>query len=156
MTIKIRKVKEEYGCLSNMHNTPITWNGQEWRTSEALFQALRFSDIEIREHIRSQKSPMGAKLAAKSRQNQMTIKPLSNQDVLHMEFCLRLKFTQNEKAKQILLSTGKQYIVEDCTKRPRGSALFWGAKMTQDGWVGENKLGKLLMAIRAWLATTTE
>jgi predicted NAD-dependent protein-ADP-ribosyltransferase YbiA (DUF1768 family) len=45
---------------------PIEHNGQVWPTSEALFQALRFDDPTIREEIRTQKSPMSAKMIAKN------------------------------------------------------------------------------------------
>ena len=48
-----------------------------------------------------------------------------------------------------LLATGDSLIVEDVTKRPHGSGLFWGAALQTDGtWLGQNHLGKIWMRIR--------
>ena len=134
MTIAFRKVKDEHGWLGNMSPHPIECFGVTWRTAEALFQALRFSDLTIREHIRHQPSPMGAKLAAKSKVELMTTKPLSEQDVRGMHFCLKLKINQHHNLRKLLLDTGYEKIVEDVTNRAnRGSALFWGAAKTPEG-----------------------
>ena len=65
MDILIRKVKDLHGWLGNMSPYPIEFNGKLYRTTEALFQALRFSDEEVIEAIRAEKSPMAAKFAAK-------------------------------------------------------------------------------------------
>ena len=150
MTIAFKKVKDAYGWLGNMSPFPIECFGVKWKTTEALFQALRFSDPSIREHIRLQASPMGAKLAAKSRVALMTVKPLSDQDVQNMRFCLNLKIEQHSNLRQWLLNTGYEKIVEDVTGRSnRGSALFWGAAKTPDGeWEGQNILGMLWEQIR--------
>lgn len=156
MTIAFTKVKEPHGWLGNMSPYPIQCFGVEWRTTEALFQALRFSDAAIREHIRSQKSPMGAKLAAKSKKELMTTEPLSEQDVRNMNFCLNLKIKQHPSLQKLLLDTGYKKIVEDVTNRAnRGSALFWGAAKTPEGtWEGQNHLGALWQNIRHVLKTS--
>ena len=39
---------------------PIQYGGKIWKTSEALFQALRFNDEEIIEEIRVKSSPIAA------------------------------------------------------------------------------------------------
>ena len=39
------------GYLGNMFPSPIEYDGKVWKTAEALFQALRFDDDEIRELI---------------------------------------------------------------------------------------------------------
>jgi ribA/ribD-fused uncharacterized protein len=150
MTIAFKKVKDAYGWLGNMSPFPIECFGVKWKTTEALFQALRFSDPSIREHIRLQASPMGAKLAAKSRVALMTVKPLSDQDIQNMHFCLNLKIEQHSNLRQWLLNTGDEQIVEDVTGRSnRGSALFWGAAKTPEGdWEGQNNLGILWEKIR--------
>lgn len=147
--ITFTKVSLPYGWLSNMSPHPIEYLDVTWRTSEALFQALRFSAPEIREHIRSQKSPMGAKLAAKSRKSVMALDELGDQDVKNMELCLRLKTQQHRQIRDYLIATGDALIVEDVTSRSnRGSALFWGAELTNLEWRGENMLGKLWMKLR--------
>lgn len=63
--ITFKKVNEPYGWLSNMSSYKIEFNGKTWGSSEALFQALRFTDTNIQERIRSAKSPMTAKMMAK-------------------------------------------------------------------------------------------
>ena len=132
MTIIIGKIKEENGCFGNM----------------ALFQAMRFNDPEIKEAIRAEKSPMGAKFCAKKYTEKMFVQPMSEQDLNNMRQCLRLKIDQHPELKKQLIETGKDFIVEDCTKRKRGSGLFWGAALENGEWIGQNWLGKLWMELR--------
>jgi predicted NAD-dependent protein-ADP-ribosyltransferase YbiA (DUF1768 family) len=151
--ISFTKIDLPYGWLSNMSAHPVECFGSQWRTAEALFQALRFSDIGIREYIRSQRSPMGAKLAAKSRKSEMTVDELSDEDVRNMAFCIRLKAQQHESIANDLICTGDVSIFEDVTTRAdRNSAKFWGAELTACGWKGQNKLGRLWMELRAELS----
>jgi len=122
--IIIRKVKEEFGFLSNMSPHPVVHQGKEWRTTEALFQSLRFDDLEIIEAIRAERSPMGAKMKAKAHKEQMTLPNLGEQDLNNMRMCLRLKVQQHPEILKDLLDTGDEIIVEDCTKRQHGTGLF--------------------------------
>ena len=153
----IRKVDEEYGWLGNMSPHKIMYEKACWLTAEALFQALRFpmdavndEGENIRELIRAQKSPMAAKMKAKSSKAQMIIKPMGDEDLKNMKMVLRLKFKCNcNPLERNLLATGDSFIVEDCSKRTGGSGLFWGAKRLPDGtWKGTNMLGQLLMELR--------
>lgn len=155
--IRFTKVSMPYGWLSNMSPHPINYEGKEYRTAEALFQSLRFHDDSIVEHIRSQKSPMGAKLAAKSRKESMVIEPMSFVDVLNMKLVLRLKIEQYPELAAELLKLEDKYIVEDVTNRKKSlSARFWGASLTEFTHLyhtrllidGENNLGKLWMDLR--------
>ena len=153
----IRGVKEDYGWLGNMSPHPVNHDGIWWLTAEALFQALRFpidavNDIgeNIQELIRAQKSPMTAKMMAKGSKDKMNITPMGDEDLDNMRMVLRVKFKCNlNPLERDLLATGDRLIVEDCSKRPRGSGLFWGAKRLPDGtWEGTNTLGELLMELR--------
>jgi len=147
--ISFTKVKLPFGWLGNMSPYPIEAFGKTWRTSEALFQALRFDSQEIREEIRSQKSPMAAKLKAKGQRDKMVVKPLSTTDIQNMRFCVTLKVQQHDNLRQMLLETDDARIIEDCTNRGRrGSNLFWGAIKNDDGWEGSNALGVIWMEIR--------
>lgn len=146
--ITIGKVKEEGGCWGNMAPFRVTYNGTEWLTTEALFQALRFDNEEIREAIRAEKSPMGAKMKAKKHKSEMVIEPLSEADINNMRLVLRLKIEQHPELRETLIESGDAFIVEDCTKRQRGSGLFWGAALIDGSWVGQNWLGKLWMELR--------
>jgi len=146
--IIIGKVKDENGYWGNMAPFPIEYGGQRWLTTEALFQALRFEDESIRSEIRSQKSPMAAKMIAKKHKVQMVVEPMSDTDLDNMRLCLRLKIEQHPELAGLLAQTGDALIVEDCTKRQRGSGLFWGAALMNGHWVGQNWLGKLWMERR--------
>ena len=150
--IIIGKVKDEGGCWGNMAPFPIEYDGELWLTSEALFQAMRFDDIDIRSAIRNEKSPMGAKMKAKKHKAQMVVEPMSDADLANMRLCLRLKIEQHPELHQMLIESGDAFIVEDCTRRQRGSGLFWGAAFVGGNWVGQNWLGKLWMELRKGLA----
>jgi predicted NAD-dependent protein-ADP-ribosyltransferase YbiA (DUF1768 family) len=69
-----------------------------------------------------------------------------------MEAVLRLKLGQHPDLKGQLLATRDEEIIEDCTSRPRGNALLWGAALRDGAWVGENRLGRLWMKLREELA----
>ena len=147
--IIIGKVSEKGGCWGNMAPYPVEHNGKRWLTTEALFQAMRFEDEEIREQIRNEKSPMGAKMKAKKNRGRMMVVPMTDQDLENMFLCLKLKIDQHPKLKKMLMETGDAFIVEDCTNRQRGSGLFWGAACIDGEWVGDNWLGELWMELRA-------
>lgn len=148
--ISFTKSALPFGWLGNMcGGFPIQYNNKEWRTTEALFQALRFDNSDIQEAIREQQSPMGAKFIAKRSADKMIVVPVSNQDLINMETCLRLKLEQHPQLKKELLSTGDEVIVEDVTARGlRGNNGFWGMAKKGEEWQGENQLGKLWMKIR--------
>lgn len=148
-TIAFTKSKLPYGWMGNMSPYPIKFGEDTYRTTEALFQALRFSDNAIKALIREEKSPMGAKLAAKSRVSEMTVEQLSDKDVMNMRMCVKLKLEQHPNLATELLSTGDDLIVEDVTNRgDKGSNLFWGAMLVEGEWVGKNVLGNIWMDFR--------
>jgi predicted NAD-dependent protein-ADP-ribosyltransferase YbiA (DUF1768 family) len=89
--ISFTKVVPPYGWLGNMSPYKVNYNGKEWLTVEALFQALRYDDESIREIIRSQKSPMGAKMKAKSFKERMVVIPASEKDVENMKNVCKIK-----------------------------------------------------------------
>lgn len=148
--ITFTKVKLPYGWLGNMSPFPIEHEGKVWRTSEALFQALRFDDESIRELIREQKSPMAAKMMAKKHKSLMKVEPLSDDDYINMMLCLMLKLEQNPQLIDDLIATGDSTLVEDVTSRgKKGSNLYWGAMLNEDGeWIGKNRLGRAWMNLR--------
>lgn len=147
--IRFTKVALPYGWLGNMSPFPIEYEGKTWRTTEALFQALRFDDVEIKELIREQKSPMAAKMLAKKYKSQMTILPLSTIDLLNMEMCIKLKIKQHPELAKELVATDNLEIIEDVTLRgSAGSNLYWGALNDNCEWVGLNNLGKIWMKLR--------
>jgi predicted NAD-dependent protein-ADP-ribosyltransferase YbiA (DUF1768 family) len=157
--IAFTKVSLPYGWLGNMSPYPVTYDGKVWKTTEALFQALRFEDEEIREAIRKEPSPMGCKfrvkaivkeLTQKGELHKRTVEPLSKQDVENMEMCVRLKLQQHPNLLWPLIETVDIPIFEDVTSRgKKGTNLFWGAMKMEDGsWEGKNILGRIWMKIR--------
>ena len=147
--ISFSKVALPYGWLGNMAPYPIIYEGKRWRTIEALFQSLRFTDENIIEAIRNEKSPMGAKMKAKSFMPSYSISPLSHQDIENMKLCLKLKFIQHSDLRNKLLKTGEHTIIEDIGSRRGARHEFWGAyKNEKNEWVGNNLMGKLLMELR--------
>lgn len=142
------KTKLPYGWLGNMFASPIEYDGRIWRTGEALFQALRFEENEYRELIRNQKSPIGAKLKAKSNKDKMIVTPTSDKDVDNMRLVLSIKFKQHTDLSKKLKETDPYILIEDVSTRKRGNSTFWGAYNNGEEWIGQNILGKLLMELR--------
>jgi ribA/ribD-fused uncharacterized protein len=155
VVISFTKVDLPYGWLGNMSPFKIKYNGKEWLTVEALFQALRFDDEEIKEKIRIQKSPMAAKFIAKAKENQekIVVKRMSEKDVENMKMCVRLKLNQNPIIKEKLIKTKEFEIIEDIGTRNKEGDFFWGAKKVNGEWVGNNMMGKIWMELREELKT---
>lgn len=140
------KTEEEFGGLSNMAGGyPLEVNGVAIRTSEALYQACRFPHLpEVQQEILDQKSPMTAKMKSKPHRDK-TREDWERVRLNIMRWCLRVKLVQHrEKFGGLLLATGDMPVVEE-SKRDG----FWGAKAEgEDGLVGTNALGRLLMELR--------
>ncbi len=148
VVIEFTKVDLPYGWLGNMYASPIQFEGKEWLTTEALFQALRYDSEEIREAIRKEKSPMGAKMKAKSFKSQMRVVPMGEEDVDNMKKVVRMKFKQHTILKSKLIITGEHILVENIGNRNGERHLFWGMKKVNGEWIGNNMMGKILMEIR--------
>lgn len=147
-SIGFSKVDMPYGWMGNMSPFKIKYEDMVWLTSEALFQALRFEDEEIRELIRAEKSPMSAKMKAKKFKTSMLVDPMSDKDIENMRLCLRLKINQHPQIKTWLLETGDAFIYEDIGKRNKERDLFWGLKFENGKMLGKNMMGKLWMEFR--------
>lgn len=148
--VLIRGSRDLYGWLGNMSPFPVAYEGKEYRTTEALFQCLRVSDEGTRELIRAEASPMAAKFKAKALAHMRTTEPLSEADLDLMRLCLKLKIERHPQLRRWLVQTADLPIVEDCSRRPHGTGLFWGAAHVQgDEWNGQNKLGVLWEELRA-------
>ena len=140
-----RKTRDEYGDLSNMAaGFPLTINGINVRTPEALYQACKFPNHpKVQKEIIDQYSPIAAKMVSRSyghlcREDWLKIRV----DV--MRWVLQLKISIHyEKFSQLLLSTGDKPIVEYSRHDD-----FWGAIQEQGTLTGENMLGQLLMELR--------
>lgn len=153
--IAFTKVKLPYGWLGNMSPYPVEYGGVRYRTTEALFQCLRFAEYpEIQAEIREQKSPMAAKMMARKHRHLLQrgeVWDEAEEDIDGMRLCLVLKLEQHLELRQALVDTGDALLIEDCTARPRGSAKFWGMVLEDGQWVGRNVLGNLWMELREQL-----
>ena len=144
-----RKTKEAFGGLSNMAGGyPLVVNGISIRTTEALYQALRFPHLpEVQQEIIDHKSPMSAKWCAKAHINEgQSRSDWDDVRVPFMMWCLCVKLVQNPSTFVGLLeSTGNMDIVEFSLKD-----AFWGAKPVSgmEALNGVNILGQLLMQLR--------
>ena len=144
-----KKVAEEYGWMGNMAPYPIKFDGKVWRTSEALFQSMRFDDDNVKEIIRGEKSPMGAKMKAKKNRDQMVVVPMSELDVENMRKCVKMKFDAHPQLKRQLMNTKDSFIYEDIGNRNGERHKFWGAKKwSESEGDGNNMMGKILMDLR--------
>ena len=132
--------KLPYGCFSNFSLHPIVIEGTEWRTVEHYFQAMKFPHAEaLQEQIRSAKTPA----EAKSSTGATSVGVREDWDAVRDQIMLdglRAKFEQNADARDVLLSTAGDRLVEH-TKKDR----YWGDG--GDG-TGENRLGVLLTRVR--------
>ncbi len=124
----------------------------EWRTAEALFQALRFDDRNVIEAIRAERSPMSAKMVAKRFAELQVVRPRSPEDTDLMYVVVRMKVTQHPALRAALHALPRDArIIEDVTRRPRSeSSDFWGARLVDGEWVGRNTLGNIWLQIRIW------
>ena len=150
--IAFTKVSLPYGWMGNMAPYPINYNEVEYKTTEALFQSLRFEKYpDIQKEIIEQKSPMSAKMVAKSHKELLAndgYEFLGSKDIEYMKLCVDLKLNQHPELAQQLIETGNSIIIEDCSSRPQESGLFWGSAYQNNQWIGKNILGNILMEKR--------
>ena len=136
------RVDEPYGEFSNFALYPIKLEGRTWPTSEHYFQAQKFAGTRHEEAVRKAKSPMTAAHLGRNRKLPLRRDWESMKDHI-MRQALRAKFTQHPELTSLLLATGDAKLVEH-VERDR----YWGDG--GDG-SGKNRLGQLLMDIRAEL-----
>lgn len=147
--IAFTKVALPYGWMQNMSAHPVIFKGHDFRTTEHLFQAMRFPfESEWFLELKEIKSPMAAKFYAKKHKEHMLVKERADQDIENMNDCLALKLMLHPDLVHALIETGERQLIEDVTKRPHGSGKFWGAAREGDSWVGYNVLGTMWMTHR--------
>ena len=135
----IAKFRGDYEFLSNYYEVPVLYDGLQYGSSEAAFQAAKTLDQAEREKI-SQLRPNDSKLAGRS----LTLREdWEDVKVSVMEEVLRAKFTQNPELMSRLSATGQALLVEGNDWRD----TFWGFDVNLG--YGVNMLGRILMRIRA-------
>ena len=145
--VTFRKTGDPYGFLSNMAaGFPLVVNHVMWRTSEALYQACRFpSSPDLQEKIRTEASPMAAKMVTKPHRARDGRDDWDSVRVDVMLWVLCIKALQHPRFLADLADTGDRTIIEDSHKD-----RFWGAVFSEEQgvFIGENQLGRLLMTVR--------
>lgn len=146
-----QKTNEKWGAFSNMAaGFPIVINDVQWRTSEALYQALRFPDFpDVQELIRMEKSPMAAKMVSKPHRSKSSRTDWEDVRIDLMYWSLRVKLAYNfHNFGGLLRESMGTEIVEKSSKD-----RFWGAvPVNKDYLQGRNVLGVLLAKLgRDWV-----
>ena len=141
----VMEFRGAYDYLSNFYPLRIEFNGITYCSAEAAFQAQKCADRKLCEQF----SGLTA-VKARHRGRQVDMRPDWEQvKVGIMEEIVRAKFTQHPELAGRLLSTGDLQLVE-------GNAwhdTFWGVDLATGK--GQNRLGLILMRIRAELLAAT-
>lgn len=167
MNTKIERFKGEYFFLSNFYETPVFFEGLQYRNSEAAFQGAKClaleSDVDhflikhhldpalvdrvlrskIKDVLTMQLRMPFIRLSAAEAKKQGRHVPLRNDWEDQKEWIMlqivRSKFEDPTLA-QKLLDTGKAELIEGNT----WNDTFWGSVNGE----GENRLGKILEQVR--------
>ena len=143
--VAIRKVKEPWGIFGNFAPTPIIINGVTFKTSELLFQLMKFKEKEPILAVYNAKTP---KMVAKHWEKTHRREDWGRMIVDAMKFCITQKYEQSEDFRKELERSKGKYIVEDQTSFPKKTPDTWGVKQQGSDFVGPNLLGRLLMELR--------
>jgi hypothetical protein len=131
---------DDYRFLSNFYPSKVVFEEVEYPTVEHAYAAAKTLDLALRKEISNVKTAgevkrLGRKLALRE-----------DWEYIKLRIMLTLvlyKFRNNPDLKEMLLNTKDEYLVEGNSWGDK----YWGVS----NGVGENKLGKILMAVRAIL-----
>lgn len=131
------KLKEPYGAFSNFARYPIIVCNQYWPTTEHFYQAQKTLDMELREKIRTAKTPREAANIGRSLKLRKDWEEKKN---WYMTVAVLMKVLQHEEIRELLISTGNKIIKEHTDVED-----YWSDG--GDG-SGKNMLGRILMRVR--------
>jgi ribA/ribD-fused uncharacterized protein len=137
---KIDSFQGEFRFLSNFWPAEVVFEGVTYPTVEHAYQSAKTFDMTERRRIAALPTPEEAKRAGRA------LKLRDDWDRAKfdvMEQCVRYKFTHHADLRRQLLATGDRYLEEGNTWNDR----IWGVYQGQ----GDNRLGKILMQVRAEL-----
>ena len=143
--VAIRKVKEPWGIFGNFAPTPIVINNVTFKTSELLFQLMKFKDEEPVKSVFSANNP---KMTTKHWEKTHRREDWGKMIIDAMKYCLTMKYEQCEEFRQELNRSKGKYIVEDQSGFRKKEPDAWGVKLQDENYVGPNLLGRLLMELR--------
>ena len=150
-SVFFHKKTDEHWILSNMASCPLEIEGIPFKTSEHLFQTLKFDTPESVMAVYN--NYISPKMTARHYEclgghkradwEQISI------DV--MKFCLQQKYEQSPEFRKELDSTKGYNIVELQVKKndkESSRANAWGVKTKGENYEGPNLMGRLLMELR--------
>lgn len=146
MTIYFYTTRDAYGGFSNFSRHGFVLDGLWWSTSEHYFQAQKFAGSEHVEIVRQAKTPKEAAELGRDRRRPLRADWEQVKDAV-MRAALRAKFRAHADLRAELLATGDEELVENAP-----GDYYWGCGA--DG-SGKNRLGQLLMELRAELRAET-
>lgn len=135
---KIAEFQGEYRFLSNFWPATVEFEGLTYPTAEHAYQSAKTLDMAERRRIAALPAPEEAKRAGRALPERADWARVRF-DV--MERVVRDKFTRNAGLRAQLLATGDAYLEEGNDWGDR----VWGVS----GGAGENRLGLILMKVRA-------
>lgn len=138
-----RSNEKPYGVFSNLHRTPVVFEGREFPTAEHAYQAGKASKEAVREWILSAPTPSLVAMAAHGLYTWDIVPSWSKIKIDRMRDVLHAKFAQHEDLRALLLATGQARLVEAGTTNNAVNRL-WG----EVNGKGQNMLGVLLMEVR--------
>ncbi|MFO0974636.1 MAG: NADAR family protein [Phycisphaerae bacterium] len=137
---KIAEFQGEYRFLSNFWLSEVWFEGARYPSVEHAYQAAKSLDPAERRRVAALATPADAKRAGRA----LSLRPdWERAKFAVMEACVRDKFTRHAGLRAKLLATGDAVLEEGNTWGDRVWGVCNGA--------GENRLGKILMQVRAEL-----
>lgn len=134
----ITEFQGEHRFLSNFWPAVVVHEGISYPSSEHAYQAAKTLDMAERRRIAAIRDPGDAKREGRK----LALRPdWETAKFTVMEQCVRDKFTRHADLAEKLLATGHAELIEGNTWGDR----VWGVYQGQ----GENRLGKILMKMRA-------
>ena len=135
----IMSFRGEYSFLSNFYEGKVfIYKGLKFNNTEAPFHAekcwSRAKEFEMIRPLQSKR--LGRRVLMRRDWEQI-------KDRVMYDVCYA-KFTQDPVLKAKLLATGNRELVEGNTHGDR----CWGMTCSNGVWIGENRLGKVLMKLR--------
>ena len=140
-----------YYFLSNFYPVELTAWGKKWPTAEHIYQAIKTTNLDEREMIRTCGTPGNAKRMGNVKHGVIHIR--EDWDALKEDYMVRIikiKFKAGTEMARLLLATGDEELVEVNWWHDQ----FWGRCIcARCNNQGHNRLGKILMDQRTRLRT---
>ena len=139
MAIYFYSKSEDYATLSNFSPHGVEFDDLWWPTIEHYFQSQKFADESYREKIRLASHPKQAKTLGRSRALPIRADWEGVKEEIMYRACLK-KFQTHREARDLLLSTGDEELIENAP-----TDYYWGCGRTG---TGKNRMGVILMRVR--------